>query len=146
MPFFFQTTNASVDYRAANFVFTFDPVEVVGGSWRGVLQVDSEAAAAALRTIAGPVSETTAEEFAVLKKKWTRGSKSSVPLIVQSPTTLHEVANFVAEEEGSKSSTDTEPETAAEAVPDSSAVKLGTAEPPDELNATEATPKKRGKK
>lgn len=148
MPSFFQTTNASVEYRAAGFAFTFDPIEVVGGSWRGVLQVDVEAAASALRTINGPVSEITAAEYEVSKKKWTRGSKSSAPLIEQSPVMLHEVARFVeAQADQPAPFTDTDVDDEAPApISDSSAVKVGTAEPPDELNAADAAPKKRAKK
>ena len=146
---FFQTSNASREYRAGGFAFTFDQVEVVGGSWRGVLQVDVEAQASALRTIGGPVTEVTADEYSELKKKWTRGSKPLAPLSEQSPRTLHEVAAFVAVQESERSTgikpEETQPEEAP-TITDESAVKVGTAEPPDELNVSDTIPKKRAKK
>lgn len=43
--------------RGARYVFNFEPVEVVAGSWRGVLEVTDENAAEALRTIKGIVTE-----------------------------------------------------------------------------------------
>ena len=115
-----------------------------------MLQVDVEDQASALRTIGGPITEVTADEFVELKKKWTRGSKSSEPLSEQSPRTLHEVAAFVAVRE-SERSTGIKPEEEAQpeevhTVADESAVKVGTAEPPDELNSSDTIPKKRAKK
>ena len=98
MPFYFQTSNASVPYRAGGHEFTFEPIEVIAGSWRGVLEVATEAEAEALRTIKGPVSEVTAEEYAAQKKKWFPNSRFLTPSVEPQPQTLHEVASSVAEQ------------------------------------------------
>ena len=147
MPFFFQTSNASVPYRAGGHEFTFEPIEVIAGSWRGVLEVATEAEAEALRTIKGPVSEVTAEEYAAQKKKWFPNSRRLTPSVEQSPQTLHEVAASVALNPEAESSTDTEAGVPALAAVGDAPVnfKLGTAEPPNDL-AEEAPAKKSRKK
>lgn len=153
MPFFFQTSNASVSYRAKAkddvFEFTFEPVEVVAGAWRGVLQVVTEQEADALRSIKGPVSEVSAEEYADLKKKWFPNSRPLKHSVEPLPQTLHEAASSVAASPEADASTDTddlagdvvvgEP-TAAEPV----SLKLGTAEPPNDL-AEDPTPAKKSR-
>ena len=147
MPFFFQTSNASVPYRAGGHEFTFEPIEVIAGSWRGVLEVATEAEAIALRTIKGPVSEVTAEEYAAQKKKWFPNSRRLMPSVEPLPQTLHEVAASVALNPEAESSTDTEAEVPAPAAVGDAPVnfKLGTAEPPNDL-AEEAPAKKSRKK
>ena len=151
MPYF-QTTNASVDYTVAGHVFTFEKVEVLAGSWRGVLEVPEGAAADALRTIKGPVSEVSADEYAVLKKKWLPNFRASRQSVEPQPQTLHEVAASVAaENQESESSTATEPLAAAAptlADGEDVDVKLGAAEPPNELSgeATLVAKKPRHKK
>lgn len=134
MPFFFQTTNASRAYRSGSFEFTFEPVEVVAGAWRGVIEVATEPEAEALRAINGPVSEVSAEEYAALKKKWFPNSKPLRQSVEPQPQTLHEVASSVEPSPEAESSTDTdEVEFAAPVSDEPVNLKLGAAEPPNDL-------------
>lgn len=67
---YFKTKNASRRFKAGDLAFQFEPVEQVGGSWLGLLAVDSESAANSLAEARFPqISEITFEEFESLKKK-----------------------------------------------------------------------------
>lgn len=70
MPRYFITTNASRPYVAGGISFTFEPVAQRGGSWLGVLALDTPSDATILLS-AGfeQVSEINEERFDGLKKK-----------------------------------------------------------------------------
>lgn len=143
MPFFFKTANASVPYRAGDYKFTFEPVEVIAGSWRGVLEVATDKEAEALRSIGGPVSEVTAEQYADLKKKWYPHSRTLTQSSKPLPQTLHEVASSVEQQDSPEASSSTDTEEAP-VLQDTEAaeVKLGSAEPPDDLSGKDTPSKK----
>lgn len=70
---FFETTNASLPLSLGGFNFEFEPIEIFGGAWRGVLKVDNDNAASVLAASGAPygVSEiATEEEYEKLKKKF----------------------------------------------------------------------------
>lgn len=67
---YFKTSNATRQYRAGGWIATFEPIDNVGGSWLGLLAVESDSAASQLVFARHPqIAEITQAEYEELKKK-----------------------------------------------------------------------------
>lgn len=128
---FYQTTNASVTYRFGGFEFQFEPVEVLGGAWRGVLATDNVKAQSAIDGLiksGSPIFQVeTLEEFEQLKKKVLqavgRSSRNSrEPSLPQPARPTAKPA-----EEPQQDSEDTQSSTGIEAI------TIAEVDPPDDL-------------
>lgn len=144
---YFKTSNASRPYRAGELLFSFEPVDQVGGIWFGVLAVEDDSAASSLEGAAYPqVTPISEEEYAALKKKPLSPLSSSresrpQPVLPESQPSAAPAAAAAPQE--SPASTEEAPvsDGAADVL---AALQLNSArvEPPDELPLAE---KKKGK-
>jgi len=67
---YFRTSNATRQYQAGEFNFTFEPVENIGGSWIGLLAVDNSSAASQLAAAGIPqIEEISKDDYEAVKKK-----------------------------------------------------------------------------
>lgn len=85
---YFQTSNASRQYYFGGLAVSFEPIDQIGGSWLGVLEVGDESTSSIIQAgLAGnpQVSEISKEEYDALKKKPLIPSGSSHQLPEQSP-------------------------------------------------------------
>lgn len=83
---YFLTSNQNKVHKAQGFQFMFQPLDMIGGSWRGTLVTENESEIVALRSIVaagGSVKELTEEQFLEETKK----KAQSLPPSNPQPTT-----------------------------------------------------------
>lgn len=97
---FFVTTNASLQYNAGGHNFPFEPVTQRGGSWLGVLALESDSEASILLSAGFPqVAEITEERYQSEKKKLAPRRNSS-PVLPSAPAQVPGVAGVVGQSSG----------------------------------------------
>ena len=148
---YFHTSNASRPYSAGGLAFTFQPTGQIGGSWHGILAVESDSAASALANAAFPqvteITEESYKEYDEAQKK-TEGKQPFGPLRGLSFKPRHPVAALVAARGGqSKSATaDDAPATAETPKADTPPVIAVTSAQPPEEPLTHTVSLKRARK
>lgn len=97
---YFITTNAALNYSAGGLNFPFEPVAQRGGSWLGVLALDTPSDADILLSAAFPQVAEISQEYYDIQKKKPGVNPSSSPVL---PTNQKPVGLVVAQVVGQSS-------------------------------------------
>lgn len=94
---YFKTSNASRQYRAGGSLFSFEPVDQIGGSWLGVLALEeSDASILAAANLPQVEAITEADYDALKKKPPARSASLQGPLVEQPSPPPRPAAQVVA--------------------------------------------------